>query len=127
MPSNRAERAAGTSHKLLLITASSPEIQQVRRARVLNFQQITMPYLAAFVPPDWEVTHVDEAVTPVDPTADADLVGITFHTPSAFPVYELAAAFRSLSSIARRLSHSPVGLWWTLPLNLAYAWALHTT
>jgi hypothetical protein len=35
--------------------------------------------------------------------------------------------FYSLGSIARRLSHSPVGLWWTLPLNLAYAWALHTT
>jgi hypothetical protein len=35
---------------LLLITASSPAIRQVRRARVLNFQQITMPYLAAFVP-----------------------------------------------------------------------------
>jgi radical SAM superfamily enzyme YgiQ (UPF0313 family) len=81
--------------RLLLITASSPEIQQVRRARVLNFQQITMPYLAAFVPPDWGVTHVDEAVTPVDITADADLVGITFHTPSAPHVYELAAAFRA--------------------------------
>jgi hypothetical protein len=94
MPSNRAESAAGNSRKLLLITASSPEIQQVRRARVLNFQQITMPYLAAFVPPGWEVTHIDEAVTRVDTTVQADLVGITFHTPSAFHVYDLAAAFR---------------------------------
>ena len=51
---------------LLLITASSPDIQRVRRARVLNFQQITMPYLAAFVPPHWTVLHVDEAVEPVD-------------------------------------------------------------
>ena len=32
--------------------------------------------------------------------------------------------FYSLSSIARRLSQSPVGLWWTLPLNLAYGMAL---
>jgi radical SAM superfamily enzyme YgiQ (UPF0313 family) len=32
--------------------------------------------------------------------------------------------FYSLAGIARRLSRSPVGLWWTLPLNLAYAWAL---
>ena len=46
--------------RLLLITASSPEIQRVRRSRVLNFQQITMPYLAARVPHDWHVTHVDE-------------------------------------------------------------------
>lgn len=27
-------------------------------------------------------------------------------------------------SIYRRLTHSPVGLWWTLPLNVAYACAL---
>ncbi len=80
---------------LLLITASSPEIRNVRRARVLNFQQITMPYLAAMVPPGWDVTHVDEAVSPVDLDSQADLVAITFHTPSAFHVYEMADAFRS--------------------------------
>jgi len=51
---------------ILLITASSPEIQRMRRSRVLNSQQITMPYLAAFVPPHWTVLHVDEAVEPVD-------------------------------------------------------------
>jgi radical SAM superfamily enzyme YgiQ (UPF0313 family) len=32
--------------------------------------------------------------------------------------------FYSPGSIARRLSRSPVGLWWTLPLNLAYMSAL---
>jgi radical SAM superfamily enzyme YgiQ (UPF0313 family) len=32
--------------------------------------------------------------------------------------------FYSLGSIYRRLSASPVGLWWTLPLNLAYMLAL---
>ena len=61
---------------------------------MLNFQQITMPYLAAFVPPHWEVAHIDEAVSPVDVTLAVDLVGITFHTPSAFHVYELATQFR---------------------------------
>ncbi len=80
--------------RLLLITASSPGILRVRRARVLNFQQITMPYLAAYVPPEWEVIHVDEAVMPVDISLDVDLVGITFHTPSAPHVYALAAQFR---------------------------------
>ena len=42
-------------------------------------------------------------------------------------VAELLAGFRdvnerfySLPSIAKRLSRSPVQLWWTLPLNLAY-------
>ena len=79
---------------LVLITASSPAIRRVRRSRVLNFQQITMPYLAAFVPPDWKVVHIDEEVLPVDPTIAADLVGITFHTPSASHAYDLAAQFR---------------------------------
>src|SRR5512136_1339148 len=82
------------SPTLLLITASSPDIKKVRRSRVLNFQQITMPYLAAFVPPHWTVLHVDEAVEPVDLTTPADLVAITFHTPSAPHAYDLAARFR---------------------------------
>jgi len=32
--------------------------------------------------------------------------------------------FYSLPSMVRRLSRSPVGLWWTLPLNLTYGLAL---
>jgi radical SAM superfamily enzyme YgiQ (UPF0313 family) len=80
---------------LLLITASSPEIKRVRRPRVLNFQQITMPYLAAFVPPHWTVSHVDEAVEPVDFEASADVVAITMHTPSAPHAYSLADRFRN--------------------------------
>jgi radical SAM superfamily enzyme YgiQ (UPF0313 family) len=52
--------------------------------------------------------------------------------PKQMSVAELLAGFRyanerfySLQSIARRLRRSPVQLWWTLPLNLAYAlsWA----
>jgi radical SAM superfamily enzyme YgiQ (UPF0313 family) len=79
---------------LLLITASSPEIQSVRRSRVLNFQQITMPYLAAFAPPHWTVHHVDEVVSAVDFGIEADLVAITFHTPTAPHAYALADRFR---------------------------------
>jgi radical SAM superfamily enzyme YgiQ (UPF0313 family) len=79
---------------LLLITASAPEIQRVRRRRVLNFQQITMPYLAAFVPPRWTVIHVDEVVRPVDFGLRVDLVAITFHTPSAPHAYAIADQFR---------------------------------
>jgi len=81
--------------KLLLITASSPDIRRVRRARVLNFQQITMPYLASRVPRGWEVIHIDEEAEDIDWAIDADVVGITFHTPSAFHAYGIAARFRS--------------------------------
>jgi radical SAM superfamily enzyme YgiQ (UPF0313 family) len=80
---------------LLLITASSPEIRRVRRARVLNFQQITMPYLAARVPPHWDVFHVDEEVEEIDWDMPVDVVGITFHTPSAYHAYEIARRFRA--------------------------------
>ena len=53
-----------------------------------------MPYLAAFAPSHWTVLHVDEAVEPLDFEAPADLVAITFHTPSAPHAYHLAARFR---------------------------------
>ena len=86
---------SAAARTLLLITASSPEIQRVRRSRVLNFQQITMPYLAAFAPSNWTVRHIDEAVSAVDFATQADLVAITFHTPSAPHAYGLAAGFRS--------------------------------
>jgi hypothetical protein len=79
---------------LLLITTSSPGIRRVRRSRVLNFQQITMPYLAAFAPRHWTVMHVDEVVEPVNLDAPSDLVAITFHTPSAPHAYALADDFR---------------------------------
>ena len=85
--------SAGT-RTLLLITASSPEIKRARQSRILNFEQITMPYLASFVPPHWTVLHVDEAVEPIDFDVQADLVAITFHTPSALHAYDLAARFR---------------------------------
>ncbi len=81
--------------RLLLITASSPEIRQVRKSRVLNFQQITMPYLAARVPDGWDVKHVDEDAEPIDWSTPADVVGITFHTPTAYHAYGLATRFRS--------------------------------
>ena len=83
---------------LLLITASSPEIRRVRRARVLAFQQITMPYLAARVPPHWDVFHVDEEVDTIDWDRPTDVIGITFHTPSAYHAYEIAERFMDKGS-----------------------------
>ncbi len=81
--------------KLLLITASSPEIREVRKSRFLSFQQITMPYLAARVPIGWDVMHVDEEAEQINWDVEVDVVGITFHTPSAYHAYGIAARFRS--------------------------------
>ncbi len=81
--------------KIVLITVSAPEVRQARRSRFLNFQQITMPYLAARVPLHWEVVHLDEEAEGVDCSLEADVVALTFHTPSAWHAYDLAARFRS--------------------------------
>jgi radical SAM superfamily enzyme YgiQ (UPF0313 family) len=54
-----------------------------------------MPYLAARAPSDWHVVHVDEEAEEIDWTMDFDVVGITFHTPSAHHAYDLADRFRS--------------------------------
>lgn len=80
--------------RLLLITASADEIRRIRKTRVINFQQVTMPYLAALTPPHWQVEHIDEGQERIDFDRPVDLVGITFHTPSANYVYEVAAEFR---------------------------------
>ena len=65
---------------------------------MLNFQQITMPYLAARVPPHWQVLHVDEEADEIDWNTHPDVVGITFHTPSAYHAYEFAGRFRAAGS-----------------------------
>ena len=54
-----------------------------------------MPYLAARAPSCWQVTHVDEEAEDIDVADRPDVVGITFHTPSAYHAYDLAAQFRS--------------------------------
>ena len=95
---SKPERMPPDTRTLLLITASSPDIQGVRRSRVLNFQQATLPYLAAFVPAGWKVRHGDEAVEPVAADPAPDLVAITFPTPRAPHAYALAARFRARGS-----------------------------
>jgi len=55
---------------------------------------LVLPYLAALTGPDWEVSLVNETVTPVDLEAKADLVAITVYTLSSLRAYDLAKAFR---------------------------------
>ena len=61
-----------------------------------------MPYLAALAPPEWTVRHIDEEASPVDVTSNADLVGITFHTPSALHAYDSPRNFASVAFASRR-------------------------
>lgn len=52
--------------RLLLITASADKIKRIRKSRVIGFQQVTMPYLAAQAPSNWQVEHIDEEAETVD-------------------------------------------------------------
>ena len=54
-----------------------------------------MPYLASRVPPGWEVEHIDEEAEEIDWNIRADVIAITFHTPSAPHAYDISARFRS--------------------------------
>jgi len=53
-----------------------------------------IPTVAAHTPPDCEVKMVDERISPVDFTYDADLIGISVMTPLATRAYEIADEFK---------------------------------
>ena len=80
--------------RLELITPESEPSRRLRRWRLIQFPQLTMPLLAALTPEGVEVHHTDEIVTPVDLDREADLVAITCNTPAANHVYRLADEFR---------------------------------
>ncbi len=80
--------------RIHLITAESPESRHLRRGRLIQFPQLTMPLLAALTPREHSVTHTDEIVDRVRFDEPADLVGITAPTPSALHAYGLAREFR---------------------------------
>src|ERR1041384_5453636 len=77
-----------------LIPAESESSLFVRHRRLIRFPQLTMPLLAAWTPPNWEVSHTDEIVQRVDLDKPVDLVGITANTPAAPHAYALAQEFR---------------------------------
>src|SRR5579884_2103904 len=80
--------------RIHLITAESPESRHLRRGRLIQFPQLTMPLIAALTPREHTVTHTDEIVEAVRFDEPADLVGITAPTPSALHAYRLAREFR---------------------------------
>lgn len=82
---------------LLLITPENEEIKTFRAKQINNFTQLTMPYLAGFVPEEFKIRLIDEHTESV-PFISYDLVGITVNTPNAPHVYDIAEKFRQLGS-----------------------------
>jgi radical SAM superfamily enzyme YgiQ (UPF0313 family) len=55
---------------------------------------VTLPYLAALTPPDWECRLIDEQLTDIDFDAPVDLVAITAWTINSLRAYQIADRFR---------------------------------
>jgi radical SAM superfamily enzyme YgiQ (UPF0313 family) len=60
----------------------------------LSSAPLALPYLASLVPPDFDVTIIDENVQEIDFEQPVDLVGISVLTMTAPRAYEIAAEFR---------------------------------
>ena len=56
---------------------------------------LTLPYLAALTPSDWEVKLIDQQLSDIDFRARVDLVAITTWTINSFAAYDIAARFRA--------------------------------
>lgn len=82
--------------KLLIIQPENREINRFRRFQFNNFSQITVPYLAAFIPESYyDITLIDEYRQRIPYKKAFDLVVITVNTPNAPHAYEIAARFRA--------------------------------
>ncbi|HVM47752.1 MAG TPA: B12-binding domain-containing radical SAM protein [Candidatus Acidoferrum sp.] len=83
--------------RLLIIQPShyrSKADRSVFRVRRRNVVPLTLPYLAALTPPDWEIKLIDEQLQPLDFDGRADVVAITTTTLTSFRAYDIADEFR---------------------------------
>lgn len=79
--------------KILLIQPHHPS--NVQLFGKVYMSQLTLPYIAALTPSEYEVKIVDENIEPLDFDERVDLVGISLLTPTASRGYEIAKEFRS--------------------------------
>ena len=85
------------AHKLLIVHPShyrskiDRTIYRVSRRPVVP---LTLPYLAALTPGDWQVRLVDEQLQGIDFDSPADLVAITAWTLNSLRAYDVAKEFR---------------------------------
>src|SRR4030043_2452126 len=66
----------------------------IHKSRKRTVVPLTLPYLAALTPPEWEVNLIDERLMEVDFQTPVDLVAITTWTINSFRAYEIADRFK---------------------------------
>lgn len=74
----------------------SPSNRSLHRTKKRSVVNLTLPYLAALTPKEWDVTLVDEQLNEVDFSAPVDVVAITTWTMNSIRAYEIADRFREL-------------------------------
>jgi radical SAM superfamily enzyme YgiQ (UPF0313 family) len=90
-------RLAKKPRTLLLIDPyprNNPYHLTARERRAFWFPKLSLPVIAAYTPPHWEVRLVDEAVEDIDFSQPCDLVGLSVMTCYAPRAYEISAEFR---------------------------------
>ena len=73
---------------------SDPVHRKLFRTRKLNVVPLTLPHLAALVPPENQVILTDEKIEPLNTDLPCDAVFLTVWTLHAFRAYEIAQAYR---------------------------------
>jgi radical SAM superfamily enzyme YgiQ (UPF0313 family) len=72
----------------------SPSDRTLHRTRKRSVVNLTLPYLAALTPREWDVTLIDEQLEEVDFDAAVDLVALSCWTMNSLRAYEIADRFR---------------------------------
>ena len=83
--------------KVLIIQPShylSPTDRSVLKTRRRSVVPLTLPYLAALAPADWQVRLVDEQLDDINFDEPVDLVALTVWTLQSLRAYDIAAEFR---------------------------------
>ncbi len=83
--------------KLLIIQPTyyySPEDRRLHKTKSRALVPLTLPYLAALTPKEWEVKLIDEQIEDIDFNEKADVVAITTWTINSFRAYDIADRFR---------------------------------
>jgi radical SAM superfamily enzyme YgiQ (UPF0313 family) len=79
--------------KLLLINPVEKADVNISDVPVLRFPPLSLAYIAALTPSDWDINIIDENIEPFT-FEDADIVGLTAMTSNAPRAYEIAAVYR---------------------------------
>ncbi len=94
MEANAAREKPRTLLLLDPYPRNNPYRMTASERRSIWFPKLSLPVIAAYTPPTWDVQLVDEAVQEIDFDHPCDLVGISVMTCYAPRAYELATEFR---------------------------------